>query len=160
MSSQQVIAAHRSSEPLLSKEKSFSYAFVQSLDDSVRTCQNLHLCLKWILFIRHEGWILCKIQDYSLMYFGILFALHASLNISIYGILLCDILFWSFSEQFEYFVQWILSRWIPVIEIGNILLIHMKWIFKTIFVFFLFFVFFRKGHRVQEFRRRGPDYLY
>ncbi|CAG2256606.1 unnamed protein product [Mytilus edulis] len=34
MSSQQVIASHRSNEPLLSKEKSFSYAFVQSIDDS------------------------------------------------------------------------------------------------------------------------------
>ncbi|CAG2248532.1 unnamed protein product [Mytilus edulis] len=36
MSSQQVIASHRSNEPLLSKEKSFSYAFVQSIDDSKR----------------------------------------------------------------------------------------------------------------------------
>ncbi|XP_052100841.1 protein FAM184A-like isoform X1 [Mytilus californianus] len=36
MSSQQVIASHRSNEPLLSKEKSFSYAFVQSIDESKR----------------------------------------------------------------------------------------------------------------------------
>lgn len=33
MSSQQVIASHKSNEPLLSKEKSFSYAFVQSIDE-------------------------------------------------------------------------------------------------------------------------------
>ncbi|CAC5394987.1 unnamed protein product [Mytilus coruscus] len=36
MSSQQVIASHRNNEPLLSKEKSFSYAFVQSIDESKR----------------------------------------------------------------------------------------------------------------------------
>lgn len=36
VSSQQVIASHRNNEPLISKEKSFSYAFVQSIDETKR----------------------------------------------------------------------------------------------------------------------------